>query len=105
MCFVRSYPLETRKTSIYSAPPEVSVPGTRTSSPSRSDHWRLGPSRSNRYGLLVQADLTVIERLGPIGTSGQRPKVNPYMRGHAQTLLFGLPIIDQNFWLETGSVF
>jgi len=74
--------------------PEVPVPGTGTSGPTRSDRWSLDPSRSDRC-----------ERLGPTGsstgTSGQRPIVNPHTRDHAQRLLCGLPFTDRNFRLWT----
>jgi len=76
--------------------PEVPVPRTGTFGPTRSDRWSLGPSRSDRC-----------ERLRPIGsstgTSGQRPEVNPNTRGHVQRLLCGLPFMDRNFRLWTGT--
>ena len=62
MCCMRSSPLETRETSIYSVAPEVPVPGTGTSGPTRSDRWSLDPSRSDRCG---QADLTVVRDSDP----------------------------------------
>jgi len=96
MCSIRVAPSKTKGTSTYSVAPEVPVPGTGTSGLTRSDRWSLGPSRSDRC-----------ERLGPIGsstgTSGQTPEVNPHARGHAQRLLCGLPFMDRNFRLWTGT--
>ena len=93
-CSIQVVPSKTKETRTYSVASEVSVPGTGTSGPTRSDCWSLGPSRSDRC-----------ERLGPVGsstrTSGQRTEENPDTRGHVQRLLCGLPFMDQNFLLLT----